>query len=163
MLMFDHSIVSTGEPSAVDRRNDIYRTTLEGAHYFEIGKTVPLMVMGRGVVDLVNPTQLTINEYGTTVEFRRLYVTQRRILSNKELETLNKILQMTGGVTPGFMKSDGDTQRTGMDAAMRMMVGADRSARQIARGDDDDDDGPSLVDMMKRSNPGMMFDEDSDW
>lgn len=165
MLMFDHAISSSGEPTVVDRRNDLYRVTLEGAHYYEIGRTLPLMVMGRGVVDLVTPTQLVINEYGTTVEFRRLNVVQRRLLTTKELELLGKILQMTEGTTPGFMRSDSDTQRTGMDAAMRMMVGSDRSARQIARGDDDDDDdrrGPSLVDMMKRSNPGMLFDDDDD-
>lgn len=163
MLQFDHVLFAT-DVSVVDRRDSIYKVTLEGQHYVELGVTIPLAVQGQGVIDLATPTEIVMNEYGTTIRFRKLNVVQRHLLSAKDLAVIGKAFQMGGGNYGGEMRrTDSDTQRTGMDAATRMMLGADRSARQIARGDEDDDDrgGMSLTDMMRRSNPGMtFFDED---
>ena len=135
---------------------------LEGAQIFPIGKTMPLFIKGR-CEGLAKILSITIDAYGTTVTFNKIP------LSDQIARSLERVYAMMGMHygDANASRVDSDTERTGMSAAARMMMGDDRSPRQIARDavaddDDDEDDGrtPGIWDMMKAANPDDPFFDD---
>ena len=130
--------------------------SLDEVIYFEPGSVVPIIVPGTGCPGLAKIKSCSMKEYGTIVSFK--FVQDQ----NKYCEAYYHLYIISTGNNGGAMgsKVDSDTKRTGMSAAARMMMGVDRSAREIGRDqmrhrddDDDDDDTEDLWSMMKRSNP----------
>lgn len=137
-----------------------YTATLEGIHLIVPGTTVPCIIYGQKCIGLAKIKELKLQEEITVVHFDLIDLDEK---TAKALYKLCVISTGKGG-DANATRVDSDTARTGMSAAARLMMGEDRSPREIARGkrhqkDDDDEDG--IWAMMKRSNPGdSFFDED---
>ena len=143
-----------GRPTKVGSKS--YKMSMEGQWIAELNRPIPLMVNNR-VVDLVIPYEIHISQHLTIIFFNVANLQ----LSDKAITTLtNALISMHEGyIPPTNTRQDSDTERTGMDAATRMMMGETRSARQIGRdaqyggGYDDDEEEEDLYTMMKRANP----------
>lgn len=154
--MFEISTILnvTSASSVYSRHNRTeYKSTLEGSHIFPIGEPIPLFVNGRcdGMAKIIS---FTVDEYGTSVHYSKIQVSEKLC---RELERLYAMMGNRSG-DANASRVDRDTERTGMSAAARMMMGSDRSARQIARDaeddDDDDEDRPKGIwEMMRDANP----------
>ena len=136
-----------------------YTATLEGTHLIAPGSTVPCIIDGQKCIGLAKIRELRLQEEITVVQFDLINLDEK---TEKALYKLCVISTGKGG-DANAPRVDSDTARTGMSAAARLMMGEDRSPREIARGkrrqkDDDDEDG--IWEMMRRSNPGDSFFDD---
>lgn len=154
--MFEiNTVLSISNSRQTTRRGTkvIYESTLEGMQIFPIGKSIPLFIKGR-CEGMANISKVKMDMYGTTITFTLIP------LEDKLCRSLERVYAMMGlhYGDANASRVDSDTERTGMSAAARMMMGSDRSAREIARSaryDDDDegDDPPGIWDMMRAANP----------
>lgn len=131
-----------------------YESTLEGMQLFPIGKPIPLFIKGR-CEGMATISRVSMDAYGTVIVFTLVPVDDKIA---RALERVYAMMGMHYG-DANASRVDSDTDRTGMSAAARMMMGSDRSAREIARDtqedyeDDDDDDPPGIWDLMRKANP----------
>ena len=163
MFKFNAFLVMNDYQKFRDSGRTVYKAIVDGQQLFELGKPIPAIRVGNGCVGFAKPYEMHISQHSTIVFFTMV---NDNAYSNKMLEQCYKLYMLHEGANSGYSgghRQDSDTARSGMDAATRMMMGVDRSARQIARGDDmDEPDGgrPSITDYMRQSNPGDPFFDD---
>jgi hypothetical protein len=141
-----------------------YKSMVEGVQLYNIGVPIPL-ITHEGCSGVAVPYELHISEQGTIVFYTMV---NDDVFTEKDRKAFYSLYMVSMGRQKStyHQRQDRDTARTGMDAATRMMMGEERSARQIARGEqrDSKDKGPGIWEMMRRSNPGdPLFDEDDDY
>lgn len=138
-----------------------FNVTLEDLVLYTPGQSVPLISLGKVAhcAGLAKIKKIVISEYGTKVYFDVIDVDEKMAKALYRLYVIT-----TGGIMDAnASRVDADTSRTGMSAATRLMMGENRTPRQIAKGQkrrDDDDEEDSIWGMMKRSNPGDSFFDD---
>lgn len=150
---------------SVEERNSLrirkYKASLVEHTIFEIGKAVPL-ITPNGCEGLAVPFEVHLHKYGTIVFFTKV---DAKNVTSAMLKAYYQLWKISSGDYTGAAnvdRTDKDTRRTGMDAATRLMTGMTRDPDDIADGrrlrvDDDDDDSPSIYDLMKMSNPDDPF------
>lgn len=164
MFEFKAFLVISDYQKFRDSGRTAYKAILDGQQLFEIGKAIPTIKSGRGCIGFAVPYEIHINQHNTIVFYTMV---SDSAYGGKMLEQCYKMYMLHEGANANYsggFRQDSDTARSGMDAATRMMMGVDRSARQIARGDDmEEPDGygrPSITDYMRQSNPGDPFFDD---
>lgn len=154
--------IDASDEMTVNRSSGQYKVIIDYPALFELNRAIPLIVPNRGCVGLGVPFEMHISASHTMV----FYTKVKMDYSEKVLNAWYLLYQISTGRKSGTgtaARQDRDTRRTGMDAATRMMMGEERSARDIARdsmggyGDDDDDDEPSILDFMRQANPNDHF------
>lgn len=142
-----------------------YKAMVQEQTVFTIGAAIPLIKERRGCVGVAVPYEIHINQYGTVVFFTLI---DSSLVSDKMKDHYYKLYVMQNDVAgmtserPAAYRADSDTQRTGMDAAARMMAGVNRDPDEIAEGRSigRSGSGSSLYELMKASNPGDPFFDD---
>lgn len=152
--------IDASEEMTVNRSNGQYKVIIDYPTLFELNHAIPLIVPNRGCIGLGVPFEMHISASHTIV----FYTKVKMDYSVKVLNAWYLLYQISSGRKGGAgtaVRQDRDTMRTGMDAATRMMMGEERTARDIARdsmdGYDADDSGPSILDFMRQANPNDHF------
>lgn len=112
----------------------IFSTFMDGQCIFELEEACPIIKRNQGCIGMGVPFELHINQGGTIIFYTEL---TGGIASDRDfLDSMYDAWLMSIGdnQNPGRGRTDRDTQRTGIDAATRMMMGTSRSAGEIARG-----------------------------
>lgn len=159
--METQQFIDVSEERIVNRNSGQYKVLMDQPVLLELNKPVPLIVPNRGCIGLGVPFELHISASHTVI----FYTKVKMDYNEKTLAAWYLLYQIAMGRKGGagtVTRQDRDTRRTGMDAATRMMMGEERSARDIAHDsmygdDDDDDDEPSILDFMRQANPGDSF------
>lgn len=164
MYQIQQFLIGTDERPTNGARTQ-FKVVLDTCALYEINRPVPIIIPNVGCKGLAVPYELHVSANHTVI----FYTKVKMDYPAKVLDAWYKLYQISMGRLGGTgttNRQDRDTQRTGMDAATRMMIGESRSPRDIADderygyGDDDDDDddhGPSILDFMRQANPGDRF------
>lgn len=114
-------------------KNTLYSVRVTGVQFFKIGVPIPLITDGE-CTDLVIPKELHIDATSTAIFFNKVPVT----LSQKTAEAYETLYRLSTEGVASPIRHDSQRYRSGMDGAMRLMTGNNRSVEQIRRDHHDD-------------------------